>query len=105
GFGDHALAEGNDVRIVVRASQPGGLDIPADRSADAADAIGHDRLAVSGAAENDAAFEVATSHRFSRRPDEWGIVDGIRRCRSKIRDVVPFCCNVVRMSSLYRNPA
>src|SRR5215471_7744804 len=70
GFGNHALAKREHVRIIVGAAEPRGLDVPADRGAHAGDAVGDDRLAVAGAPEDDAALEFAPGHGLRRRANE-----------------------------------
>src|SRR5882672_686320 len=76
GFRDGALAERQHVRVVVRAVPDGHLFAPADAAPDAADAVGHHRFAVAGAAEDDAPLELAARHRLGDRADEVGVIDG-----------------------------
>lgn len=71
----HALAEGEDVGVVVEAGEACGFEIPAEAAADAAHAIGGDGFAIAGAAEDDAALEGACSDGFGYRRDEAGVVD------------------------------
>src|SRR2546423_637199 len=50
----HARADADDVRVVVLAAQAGGFLAPGQGGADAVDFVGGDRLAVAGAADDDA---------------------------------------------------
>ncbi len=72
----HALAEGEDVGIVVEAGEAGGFEVPAEAAADAADAIGGDCFAIAGAAEDDAALEPACGDGFGDGADEAGVIYG-----------------------------
>ena len=76
GFGDGAFSEREHVAVVVRAIPDGDLFVPAETAAHAFDAIGHDGFAVARAAENDAAFKLATRDGFGGWPDEIGIIAG-----------------------------
>src|SRR5258708_38220285 len=60
----HALAEGNNVGVVVLTAKAGGFEVPAEGAADSPDAIGDDGFAVAGTAENDAALAFAAGNGF-----------------------------------------
>src|SRR6185295_12499343 len=83
-FGHGALANRQDVTVVVRAVPDRELWIPAHAATDATLAIRDDRLAVAGAAEDDAALKLAAGHRLCNRPDEIRIVAGRVGIRTKI---------------------
>ena len=72
----HALAEREDVGVVVEAGEAGGFEVPAEAAADAAHAIGGDGFAIAGTAEDDAALEPARSDGFGDGADEEGVIDG-----------------------------
>ena len=86
--GDHALADGDDVGVVVQPAQPRGLHVPAQGTSDALDAVGGDGFAVAGTAQHNAAFELAPGHTFRDRPDEQRIIHRFLRMRAEIRDVM-----------------
>src|SRR5690606_28969352 len=54
GFGHGPLADGETIAVVVRTVPDRELFVPAEAAADAAHAVGDDRFAVAGAAEDDA---------------------------------------------------
>src|ERR1022692_552411 len=54
--GHEPLSNRKDVRVVVRARESSGLDVPADRAANTTNAVGHHGLSVAGAAKDDATF-------------------------------------------------
>src|ERR1019366_9887333 len=70
GLGDRALADRENISVVVRAIPDGELFVPADAATDAADAIRHDGFTVAGAAEDDAALIVPTGDRLGDGTDE-----------------------------------
>lgn len=72
----HALAEREDVGVVVKAGEAGGFEIPTEAAADAAHAIGGDGFAIAGAAEDDAALKPACRHGFGHGPDEAWVIYG-----------------------------
>lgn len=74
--GDGALAEGEDVGVVVGAVPDGHLLVPAEAAAHAFDFIGDDGFAVAGAAEDDAVLELAAGDRFGGGANPVGIVAG-----------------------------
>src|SRR5512141_866166 len=88
-LGDHPLAQGEDVRVVVLARRAGGRLAPAERAAHALHLVRDDRLAVSRAAEDDAAVARAARDGLGRGPDEEGVVDHVRRERPEVLHVVP----------------
>src|SRR5262245_27583447 len=89
GFGEHPLPERDHVRVVVRARETSGFDIPADRAPYAADTIGHHRLAVARAAEDDAAIAAALGHGLCRGTNEIRIVTGLFGRGAEIDDFMP----------------
>ena len=87
-FRNHALAEGEDVAVVVFAGQASGFEIPAEGAADAFDFIGDDGFAVSRAAEDDAAVEFAAGDGFGSRANENGIIHRRVAEGTEIADIV-----------------
>src|SRR5664280_2403784 len=80
-LGNGACSQGKDVGIVVRPAPDGGLLVPADAAADAADPVGDDRLAVARTTQHNAALVFASGDRLGHGADEirivtWGV--GIR---------------------------
>ena len=57
--GDDAAAHREDVGVVVLAREPRGVEVVAERGADAGDFVGGDLLALAAAAEHDAAVGAA----------------------------------------------
>jgi len=88
-FRNHSLAERENVAVVVLPPQPGRLQIPTKRAADASHFVGDDRFAISRSAEHNATFTLPSRHRFRRGTDEERIVDWVRAERPKITDFVP----------------
>src|SRR6185503_12952736 len=84
-----ALAERDDVGVVVAARQLGALAAPAERAAHAAHAVGGHRLAVARAAEDDAALALPRRHRLRRGADEQRIVDRFLGMRTEVDRLVP----------------
>ena len=87
-FRNHALAEGEDVAVVVFAGQASGFEIPAEGAADAFDFIGDDGFAVSRAAEDDAAVEFASGDGFGSGANENGIIHRRVAEGAEIADIV-----------------
>jgi quinol monooxygenase YgiN len=87
-FRNHALAEGEDVAVVVFAGQASGFEIPAEGAADAFDFIGDDGFAVSRAAEDDAAVEFAAGDGFGSGANENGIIHRRVAEGAEIADIV-----------------
>ena len=73
--GDDASAHREDVRVVVLARQPRGEEVVAERRADAGDLVGRDLLALSAAAEHDAAIGPAFDDRAADGDADRRIVD------------------------------
>src|SRR5262245_19287767 len=76
-LGDYPLSDGEHVGVVVGPTEAGRFRAPAQAAPHAAHAIGHDRLAVPGAAQHDSPLELAAGNRFSDRPNEERIVDWV----------------------------
>ena len=74
--GHHALAEGNDVGVVVLAAEAGGFEVPTEGATDSPDAIGDNGFTIAGAAENDAALAFTAGNGFGDGTDEQRIVHG-----------------------------
>lgn len=85
----HALAEREDVGVVVETSEAGGFEIPAEAAADAAQAIGGDGFAIARAAEDDAALKPARSDSFGDGADEAGVIDGSLGMGAEVFDLMP----------------
>ena len=73
--GDDAPPHGEDVGVVVLARQPRGVEIVAERGADADHLVGGDLLALTGAAEHDAPVGSAGRHRAPDRRADRRVVD------------------------------
>src|SRR5580698_8114321 len=86
--GHHALAEGDDIGVVVMTAEARGLDVPAQRAANTLDAVGGDGLAVAGAAEDDAALAFAARDGLRHGPDEKRIIHGRVREGAEVTDLV-----------------
>src|SRR6185503_12503695 len=72
---DDAAAHGEDVRVVVLPRQAGGVEVVAERGADAGDLVGGDLLALPAAAEHDAAFGAPLGDGASDREADRRVVD------------------------------
>lgn len=100
GFGHGALAEGEDVAVVVGAVPDRNLLRPAQAAADALDLVGGDGLAVAGAAQDDAALVVAAGDGFRGRADEVGVVAGLGGPGPEVMDGVALGEDMALMASL-----
>ena len=85
----HALAKGDHICVVVLAAQPGGFHIPTQSATDTHNPIGHHGFAIAGAAEDHPTLEFAARHSLRYGPDEQGIIHGLFRMGSEIKDTVP----------------
>src|SRR6267142_5021137 len=85
----HALAKRNDIRVVMLPAKPRRLRIPTKSAANAFDPVGHNRLAVARAAQNDAALKFMSRHRLSHRPDKKRIIHRLFGVRTEIGDAMP----------------
>ena len=85
---DHALPQGNHIRIIVLAAQARGLFIPAQCAANPADSIGDYRLAVARSSEHNAAFKFASGYSLGHWPDEERVIDWLFGVRAEIGDTV-----------------
>ena len=65
-----------DVGVVVLARQAGGVEVVAQRGADAGDLVGGDLLALAAAAEHDAAVGAPLGHRAADGDADRRVVDG-----------------------------
>src|SRR5438477_4857658 len=83
-----ALADGEQVRIVVLARPARGVEAPTQRAANAFDFVGHDRFAVAGAAQHDATFEFTSRDGLSHRTDEHRIIDRLGTGRAEVSKFV-----------------
>ena len=86
---NRALSQRKHIGVVVRPRPLRSLLIPTQGAADARNFIGHDGLAVSRTAEDDAPFTLAARDRFSRWPDENRIVHWRRARRAEVAYLVP----------------
>ena len=77
---DDPAAHRQHVGVVVLARQPRGVEIVAQRGADAGDLVGGDLLALSAAAEHDAAIGAAVGDRAPDREADRRIVHGLSLC-------------------------
>ena len=87
--GDDAAAHREDVGVVVLARQPRGVEIVAQRGADAGDLVGGDLLALAAAAEHDAAVGAAFGDRAADGDADRRIVDRRLAVGAVIVDGVP----------------
>jgi hypothetical protein len=85
----HALPKGDHIRIVVLAAQTGGFNIPTQSATDTHNTIGHHGFTIAGAAEDNPTLEFAARHCLGYGPDEQGIIHGLLRMGSEIKDTVP----------------
>ena len=90
--GDDAPSHGEDVGVVVLARQPRGVEIVAERGADADHFVGGDLLALTRAAEHDAPIGGAGSHRAPDRRADRRIVDRGVAVRAVIVDPMSEPC-------------
>lgn len=84
GLSDGALAEGQNVGVVMRAIPDRHLLSPANAAANAFYPIGDNRFAVTGATKHDPALVFAPSNGLRNRPNEIRIIAG----RVRVRTVV-----------------
>jgi hypothetical protein len=87
--GHHALAEGNDVGVVMLAAKAGGFKVPTESAADAPDTVGDDGFAVARTAENYTALAFTAGDSFGNRTDEQWVIDGGVGEGAEITDFVP----------------
>jgi hypothetical protein len=87
-LGQEAFAKGYDVGIVMRSCQPGRLGVPAQAAAHARHAIGDDRLAVAGAAQNDFPLAPAAVDDLGHGVNEEWIVAWLGRMRAEVANVM-----------------
>ena len=85
-------AHREDVGVVVFARQPGGIEIVAERGANARNLVGRDLLALAAAAENDAAFRPAFRHRAADADADRRVVHRRVAVRAVIVDRVAERC-------------
>src|SRR5712692_4140587 len=86
---NHALAEGQNIAVVMFPRKARRLDIPAQRATNSADLIRDDGLTVPRTPENDASIEFAAGHRLRGRTYEQRIIHrGIAKC-AEILHFVP----------------
>ena len=102
--GDDAPPHGEDVGVVVLARQPRGVEIVAERGADADHLIGSDLLALAGAAEHDAPVGGAGRHRAPDRRANRRIVDRDVAVRAVIVDRMSEPCECRLEVLLQREP-
>src|ERR1017187_1601041 len=88
-FADHPLAEGNNIRVVVLFSEPCALLVPANGATNPFDFVGHDRLAIPAASENDPQIGFPIRHTLGRRPDKIRVVDRRFAVRPKVENLAP----------------
>ena len=86
---DDPAAHREDVGIVVLARQARGVEIVAERGADAGDLVGGDLLALPAAAEHDAALGAPLGDRAADREADRRIVHRLLAVRAVIVDGVP----------------
>src|SRR5256712_4404868 len=79
-----ALAEGQDVCVVVSARQPGRGDVVAQRAADPRDFVGHHGLPIAGPAEDDTLLALAPAHGLGRRGDKIRVIHRVAGVRTEI---------------------
>src|SRR5450432_228725 len=87
-FRHHALAEGEDVGVVMLPRKPGGFFIPAEGATDTADFIGGHRLTVARAAEDNAALAFPARNRFGSRSNKFRVIDRLLTRSAEIHDLV-----------------
>src|SRR5579871_1388900 len=83
-LGNHSLSDRDNVGVVVFAREPRRLEIPAERAANSAHLVRHDRFAVARAAQHDAALALAARHRLRGRTNEQRVIDGLVAVRAEI---------------------
>jgi hypothetical protein len=86
---EEALADGEDVGVIVLSGEARGFFVPAEGAANAAEAVGDHGFAVAGAAENDGALKFAARHGLGRGADEVGIIDALGVRRAEVGHFVP----------------
>ena len=75
--GYQALADGEDIGVVVLASVASGCGVPAEGAADAGDPVGDDGLAVAGTAQDDAPLRIAPCYGLGHRANPEGVIGGL----------------------------
>src|SRR5471032_2799835 len=87
--GDDTAAHGEDVGVVVLARQASGVEIVAERGADAGDLVRGDLLALAAAAEDDAAIGAPLRDRAADGDADRRVVDGRLAVGPVVVDAVP----------------
>jgi hypothetical protein len=77
-LGKETFAQRKDIGVAVGTREARGFSIPAKTAADTSYTIGHDRFAISGAAEDDASIEFAPGDSLGGWPNEDRIVHRLR---------------------------
>src|SRR5438270_2765799 len=83
-LGHGALADRENVAVVMRAVPDRELFVPANPAPDSALAVGHDGFAVARPAEDNAALKLAARDGLRDRSDEIGVVAGGIRIGAEI---------------------
>ena len=104
-LGNHPLAEGKNIAVVVRSGQACRFEAPAKGAANAVHFVGDHRFAIPRSAEHDAALAFAARHGFRRGADEKRIIHRVGAERAEILDFVPCAASSALIFSLYSNPA
>jgi hypothetical protein len=86
---DDAAAHRENVRIVVLARDPGGVQIVAKRCADAGDLVRGDLLALPAAAKDDATVRLFCGYDSADLRADRRVVDWLFAVRAAIVDVMP----------------
>ncbi len=85
---DHALAEGDHIRVVVLAGKTRRLRVPAERAANTTHLVRADGFAIAGAPKNDAPGDVPARNRFGCRSDKQRVIDGVRAVGAEIHGIM-----------------